>query len=421
MEAAELMSCVFIRLAVLAAAFSVVAGCSMIPDSGPSRRDIESKATAALPASRDGSILDYALVDLNRSVLPLIDDPGPGSLFATFGAGHGPLPEIKVGVGDAVQVTLFESQSGGLFVPLDAGSRPGNFVALPSQTVDAKGTITVPYAGQIRALNRGAPAIQQEIIDKLKDRAIDPQVVVAIVSQTSTEVTVLGDVNTPGKIAINPAGDRVLDAISSAGGIHNPGYDEFVTLQRHGLDGTVYFANLVKYPRENVFVAPGDTLYVYQYQREFLAFGATGASGQFKFLQENVTLGDAVAKAGGLLDDRAEPGQVFVYRIEKRSTLEKMGVDTSKFPLESEDIPTIFRINFRDPSSFFAARRFPMRDNDIIYVDNADQVEITKFLVMLATVSGATSAVTNDAANTKGAVLYLQNHCGMMNGGWNCP
>ena len=384
-----------------------LAGCSMIPDSGPSRRAVESQASVTLNASTGGSILDYVLVDLNRVVLPLIYDPGPGSLLRTFGAGHGPVPEIKVGVGDTVQVTLFEAQAGGLFIPVDAGSRPGNFVSLPNQTVDSKGFITVPYAGQIRALNRGTPAIQQEIIDKLKDRAIEPQAVVSIVSQTSTQVTVIGEVNNPGKISINPAGDRVLDAISRAGGIRDPGYEEFVTLQRRGLKGTVYFINLVKDPHENVFVEPGDTLYVYQYQRAFMAFGATGASGQFKFLQENVTLSDAVGKAGGLLDSRAEPGQVFVYRIEKRSTLEKMGADVSNFPGDRQDIPTIFRVNFRDPSGFFAARRFPMRDNDIIYVDNADQVEITKFLNMITTVTNATSTVATDAANTKSAIRYL--------------
>ena len=95
----------------------------------------------------------------------------------TFGAGHGPVPEIKVGVGDTVQVTLFEAQAGGLFIPTDAGARPGNFVALPNQTVDSKGYITVPYAGQVRVLNRGTPAIQQDIVDKLKNRAIEPQAV----------------------------------------------------------------------------------------------------------------------------------------------------------------------------------------------------------------------------------------------------
>jgi polysaccharide export outer membrane protein len=404
-----------------AAALAVIlTGCAIVPDSGPARRTVEAEASATLDDSSGAAILQYALVELNRYVLPLITDPGPGSLLRTFGAGHGPLPEIKVGVGDTVQVTLFEAQAGGLFIPTDAGSRPGNFVALPPQTVDSKGFITVPYAGQIRVLNRGTPAIQQEIVAKLKDRAIEPQAVVSLASQTSTLATVVGDVNTPGRIAINPAGDRVLDAISRAGGIRNPGYEEFVTLQRRGLKGTVYFLNLVKDPRENIYVEPGDTLYVYQYQRSFTAFGATGVSGQFKFLQEDVTLSDAVGKAGGLLDSRAEPGQVFVYRVETRATLEKMGVDLSKFDANRVDIPTIYRVNFRDPSGFFAAQRFPMRDDDVIYVDNADQVEITKFLSMITTITGAASSVAGDAASTKGSVLYLENRCATMSGVLNC-
>jgi polysaccharide export outer membrane protein len=151
-----------------------------------------------------------------------------------------------------------------------------------------------------------------------------------------------------------------------------------------------------------------------------MAFGATGVSGQFKFLQENVTLNDAVGKAGGLLDSRAEPGQVFVYRIESRATLQRMGVDTSTFPQDRQDIPTIFRVNFRDPSGFFAARRFPMRDNDIIYVDNADQVEITKFLNMVTTVTGSASTAANDASGTKSSLLYLMNQCAHSAGNLEC-
>jgi len=409
-----------IRSVAAGLALAILSGCTMIPDSGPSRRDVESHAAATAADASGAAILDYALVDLNRFVLPWIDDPGPGSLLHTFGAGHGPSPEIKVGVGDAVQVTLFEAQGGGLFIPVDAGSRPGNYVTLPLQTVDAKGFITVPYAGQVRALARGTPAIQKDIVDRLKDRAIEPQALVSIVTQTSTNVTVVGDVTTAGKIAINPAGDRVLDAISRAGGIRNPGYEEFVTLQRRGLKGTVYFLNLVKDPKENVFVEPGDTLYVYQYQRAFIAFGATGTSGQFKFLQENLTLNDAVGKAGGLLDARADPGQVFVYRIETRSTLAQMGVDVSAFAEDRTEIPTIFRVNFRDPSGFFAARRFPMRDNDIIYVDNADQVEVTKFLSMITAVTGSASAAAGDASLSKSSVLYLMNRCAAASGNFQC-
>jgi polysaccharide export outer membrane protein len=408
------------RLAAVLTVFAT-AGCSMLSDSGPSRRDLESRATATVPESADRTLLDYALVDLNRMVLPLVEDPGPGSLLLTFGAGHRPAPPLTVGIGDTVQVTLFEAQSGGLFIPVDAGSRPGNFVTLPNQTVDSRGFISVPYAGQIAVLNRSTPQVQREIVEKLTNRAIEPQAVVTLVNQSATQFTVLGDLNTPGKLTLNAAGDRVLDAISRAGGIRNPGYEEFVTLQRNGLKGTVYFLNLIKDPRENIFVESGDTLYVYQYQRAFLAFGATGESGQFKFLQEKLSLSDAVGKAGGLLDNRAEPGQVFVYRLEKRATLEKMGVDVSPFADDEDDIPTIFRVSLRDPSGYFAASRFPMRDGDVLYVDNADQVEVAKFLGMMTNFTGSTSGAALDAANAKAAVLYLQNRCGPASGVINCP
>jgi polysaccharide export outer membrane protein len=403
------------RYLVVACLVTSVAGCATLPDSGPAHRSVEANASVSILGT--APVFDYALVDLNRNILPFIVDPGPGSLFRTFGTGRGPAPEIRVGIGDTVQVTLFEAQSGGLFIPTDAGARPGNFVALPGQTVDSKGYITVPYAGQILALNRSTPAIQQDIINKLKDRAIEPQAVVAITSQTSSEVTVVGEVNKPDKVAINANGDTVLDAISRAGGIKDQGYENYVTLQRHGLKGTVYFLNLVKDPKENIFVKPGDAIYVSFYQRSFIAFGATGASGangslgssaQFKFQQETLTLNDAVGKAGGLLDSRSDPGQVFVYRLENRTALEKMGADTSHFPEDRQLIPTIYRVNFRDPSGFFASQKFPMRDGDVLYVDNADQVELTKFLSLITTVTSSASTVAVDASAVKAGWQFLK-------------
>jgi polysaccharide export outer membrane protein len=122
-----------------------------------------------------------------------------------------------------------------------------------------------------------------------------------------------------------------------------------------------------------------------------------------------MTLNEAVGKAGGLLDARAEPGQVFVYRIEQRSTLEKMGVEMTNFDPSRQVIPTVYRANLRDPSSYFAARKFLMRDNDVIYVDNADYVELTKFLALLTSVPNAVAAVATDAATTEAAVRYMQN------------
>jgi polysaccharide export outer membrane protein len=311
-----------------------------------------------------------------------------------------------------VQISVFESSAGGLFIPAEAGVRPGNFVTLPSQTVDRSGTISVPFAGQIQAAGRSIPDIQREIETKLENRAIEPQVLITLVEQNATEVAVVGDVvNGANKFRIRPGGERVLDVISKAGGTKFPGYELFVTLQRGKKRATVYFPSLVNNPSENIFVAPGDMVYLYREQQKFVAVGALGSSnqtsgvtGQYAFEQEKLSLNEAVAKAGGLLDSRANPGQVFLYRMEYREALSAMHVDLSKFPRDLKFIPTVYRANFRDPSSFFFAQKFPMRHKDVIYVSNADAVEVVKFLSYLRSITSTVSGVAGDAVLTKDAI-----------------
>jgi polysaccharide biosynthesis/export protein len=393
---------------------AALAACTQLPVDGPQYRDITTGATSTLRAERGAVAFDYVLVDVTRSVVELVDSIGPDSFFRTFGAGHEPAPAIRVGVGDIVQVSIFESAAGGLFIPAEAGVRPGNFVTLPPQTIDRAGTVTVPYAGNVRASGRTTSEIQRDIETKLANRAIEPQVVVTIVEQNATEVAVGGDGVTGAKLRIRPVGERVLDMISRAGALRYAGYELFVTLQRNKRRATVYFPILVNNPAENIFVAPGDTIYVYREQQKFIAVGALGTSngstitvgiganaglsGLFSFDQERLSLNEAVAKAGGLSDGRADPAGVFIYREEYRAALSRMGVDLSKFPPDLKFIPTIYRANFRDPSSFFVAHQFPMRHRDIIYVANADAIEVDKFLAYVTSITSATATVTANAA-----------------------
>ncbi len=72
-------------------------------------------------------------------------------------------PEVRARVGDLVQVTIFESASGGLFTAPQAANNSGgggNFVNLPPQPVDVNGQISVPYAGSIRVAGRPLSAVQ---------------------------------------------------------------------------------------------------------------------------------------------------------------------------------------------------------------------------------------------------------------------
>jgi polysaccharide biosynthesis/export protein len=386
-----------------------LSGCNVLPAGGPRHRDISSGAAAGLLSQKDTVAFNYVLLDINRVVLDHVADIGPGSLFRSFGKGYGPAPVIRVGVGDVVQIAIFESSSGGLFIPSEAGVRPGNFVTLPTQEVDRAGNVTVPYAGQVPVVGRTVPEIQSDIEVRLAKRAIEPQVVVTLLERNASEVTVVGDVvNAANRFRVRPGGERVLDMIARAGGLRYPGYELFVTLQRGKQRTTVYFPTLVNRPEENIFVAPGDTVYVFREQQRFVAVGAlgavgltTGLTGQYAFEQERLSLNEAVARAGGLLDVRANPGQVFLYRIEHRDMLERLQLDLRAFPTEQVMIPVVYRANFRDPSSFFFAQSFPMRHKDVIYVSNADAVEVSKFLVFLQQITSTASGVSRDIIITQ--------------------
>jgi len=378
-----------------------LASCNSLPRSGPAHQAIDKGATKFLTTKKSVGI-NYALVDISKSVASVFDYTIINSLEKGFGGGKGGPPQDPLGIGDVLEITIFEAQAGGLFIPDDAGSRPGNYITLPKQTVDRTGMINVPYAGAIRAAGRPVGEVQAEIEKRLANRAIEPQVIITTTLSRSSNISVLGDVNTPAQLDLSPGGERVLDVIARAGGLNAPQYETYVTIERHNRKATVLFRTLIDKPSENIYVRPGDTVFVSRERRTYLVFGATEEAGRIDFEDSNLTLGEAIAKTGGLLDSRADPAQVFLYRIVPRETLQKMGVDVSHFT--SDEIPTIFRANLRDPAIFFAIQEFKMKDKDIIYVSNADAVELTKFLNLVYNVSTTVAAVPENASTTKNSI-----------------
>ena len=348
------------------------AGCSIMPSSGPQDFSVKSGVTASGP--------QYGLVKLNPSVIEILKEYGPGALAGTFPDKSRP-KDITFGIGDTVSVTIFEAAAGGLFIPAEAGVRPGNFVQLPNQNVDIYGNLTVPYAGAIKAAGRTPSQIQQDIVKAIGNRAIEPQAIVALITQNTSLISVLGEVNTPSRLVGNAAGERVLDLISRAGGLKDQGYESWVTLERGNKRATVPFGALVYQPDNNVWVHPGDTIYVYREPQVFLAFGASGQQGQFPFNMWKISMTQAMAIAGGLLDVQAEPAGVYVYRREPRELAERIGVDCSKFT--GPFVPVVYNVNFRDPAGYFLATKFEMRDKDVLFAANAATVDTAKIFQLI--------------------------------------
>lgn len=379
----------FIRASVVCLLISG-GGCAEMPTSGPSSSDIRS-------GSLEPEGLAYGLVPLTPATVDILRQYEPKGLAGTF-TDRRPPSDLKYGIGDILSVTIFEAAAGGLFIPAEAGVRPGNFVVLPDQAIDSDGNISVPYAGKIKAAGRTPSEVQASIVEAIRNRAIEPQASVNLIQQRTSLITVLGEVNTPARYPSPASGarDRILDVITRAGGIKGQGFETWVMLERDGKRATVPFENLVMYPSNNIYAQPGDRIYVYREQQKFIALGATGQSGEFNFDAWRVNLAEGVSKAGGLIDAQADPAAVFMYRAEPRDVAERLGVDVAKFP-GAAIVPVIYSINFRDPGGFFLASRVQMRNGDIIFVSNARSVEVTKFLQYVRVILATTSDTINTA------------------------
>jgi polysaccharide export outer membrane protein len=376
-----------------------MSGClAFTPESGPTADAVTSGRSQTLP---------YVLMPLNARTIEVVGAMEPKGLAGVFTDRRKPA-DIKFGIGDVISITVFEAAAGGLFIPVEAGVRPGNFVALPDQAVDNDGNISVPYAGIIKAAGRTNVEVQNDIIQKIKNRAIEPQVIVALSSQRTNLISIMGDVNNPVRYAAAASGanDKITDAITRAGGIKSQGYETWVTLERGGKRATVPFENLIMDARNNIFVQPEDRIYVYTEPQKFLAFGASGQQGEIAFNAWRINLAEAVGKAGGLIDTQADPGTVFVYRREPREVAIRLTPEAAK--IHGPTIPVIFQADLSDPSGYFVATKFMMRNQDVLFAANAKQVEVGKFLDFvnqsLATAGNAASVV-NGAYAVRANVL----------------
>src|ERR1700719_1417536 len=101
-------------------------GCSFFPVAGPSSVDINSGTSETVP---------YALIKLSPETIDILAAYEPKGLAGAF-TDRRPSANITFGIGDVVSVTIFEAAAGGLYIPLEAGVRAGQFVNISEQIVD---------------------------------------------------------------------------------------------------------------------------------------------------------------------------------------------------------------------------------------------------------------------------------------------
>ena len=366
-------------IAVLGPALLGFSACSSLPGQGPSTNDVMQQQASVEQGPR------YEVVDIDAPVVEALRRRGYQSFSSRFGDRR-LSSEPVIGVGDSVSVTIWEASAGGLFsAPLlpDKLSVGSNSAMIPEQVVGRDGGITVPYAGRIHVAGQTTRAVQRTIEKALAGKAIEPQVLVNVVRPVSDSVSVVGEVTAGSRIPLSVRGDRLLDVIAEAGGVKAPVNETFVELTRGSATARMPLTTIIASPGEDVYLHPNDVLTLVRDPQTFIAYGATGRNAEIPFDADGINLAQALAKAGGLLDDRSDPRGVFIFRFEPESVLRAIRPDS---PLLGRGRLTqvVYRLNLSDPNSLFLEQGFHIANRDVIYVSNSPSTEVQKALGIVA-------------------------------------
>jgi polysaccharide export outer membrane protein len=363
------------RLAALSFALALGA-CSEMPRSGPNAKTIEQSGSEAAPP--DSGVVQ--VVDIDDAVVRQLVDKQKLQLFSETFGDQAPSAQL-IGPGDSVEVTIWETPPAALFgvASIDPRLSATSVAApLPAQMVDREGLISVPFAGRIKAAGLTPAAVSAAVVQALKGKANQPQVLVRVLQNISSTVTVVGEVSANVRMPLTAGGERLLDALAAAGGVRQPVGKVSLQITR----GTQYHALpldlVIRDPRQNIALRPGDVVTALFQPLSFTALGATGRQDEVPFEAQGITLAQAMGRIGGLMDNRSDPRGVFIFRFEPQATL-----DWPRQPVAATPeglVPVVYRLDLADPRSFFAMQSFPMHHRDIVYVSNAPIAELQKFL-----------------------------------------
>ena len=318
--------------------------------------------------------VDYAIADRLR------EDAARQRFSKEF---EGPVrAQHDIGPGDVLQVYIWEAPPAMLFTPqaiAAAGLALGTsgMVSLPDQVVDDSGDIEVPFAGRVHVEGLTIAQVESRISAGLTGKANRPQVIVRLVANTTQTVTVIGDVAHSMEVPMSPGGVRLLRALALAGGVTRPVEKTSIQLSRAGHVATLPFQSVLRDPAENIPLRAGDVVTALYQPSSFTVLGAAGRNAEVNFEASGITLTEALARAGGVDDSRADPAGVFVFRFESPDAL---SWPSPPRLLIHGRVPTIFRFDLRNPATFFAAQAFPIDNHDLIYVSNAPVSDLQKVL-----------------------------------------
>jgi len=233
--------------------------------------------------------------------------------------------DYKLGQGDAIRIVVFQN---------------------PDLTLDSRvsesGTITYPLIGTVEIGGLSIEAAEQRIASGLKEGGFvqKPQVNIVLMQVRGNQVSVLGQVNRPGRFPLETANTRVSDVLAMAGGIAPMGSDTIIIT---GIRDGKPFRQEIDLPSiyigdksaDDILVASGDVFYVHR-APVFYIYGEAQRSGSYR-IERGMTIQQALAQAGGPTL-RGSEDRIRVHRRMPGGEVAKISLDAHEAVMQDDVI-----------------------------------------------------------------------------------
>lgn len=391
----------FIRPHLILLAATALSGCATLPRNGPTGSQIERSAKQ--------NTIGFQIVDINPSNIGALSamSNSSGSLAALAAGGE----VDQIGPGDVLSIEIYEvgvTLFGGRATIGTANVSSDSDAGISAQNetlggsgviVDRDGNISLPYAGTIPVTGLTTTEVQDRIVARLRDKSQSPQVIVSLRRNSANTVVIMGDIASPGRLPLTLVRERLLDAIAEKGGISRTvqtgsstatgtgAQDVVVRFTRRGHVAEQSLDSIAAGSPDDLVLLGGDRIELIRQPRTFTVFGALDRISQIPFESRTLTLAEALARAGGPNDGRADPKSVFVFRLVPAGGLEG--------GQQAPQTPVAYRINMMQAQNYFLAQRFVMRDKDMIYIGNASANQPLKVIQAFGQLFSPVVAVQN--------------------------
>lgn len=360
------------------------AGCQVVPGQGPLAGAIADAAgRSALELSIPRATV-FELVHVNADTARLVSSYQSRILSRRFGFGRQGSGAL-IGVGDQLKVTIFEAGTDGLFSTTESKQISIDLVVQPD------GTGAIPYVGAVRFAGRTLEQARASIRAGLEGKAVQPDVVITALDTPSRTVTVAGAVNSSGLIPLSLTGDQIAEVIAKAGGNNAQPFETYVTMTRGNKVARVLLKTIIENPSENIFILPGDQIFLTRDPRTFTLLGETIVNNRIEFGSNDLSLLEAIALGGGGADERVDAKGYFVFRYEEADIVEAL-LGKKRFHellnkgMQPDDIgryPIVYQIDMAQPQSLFVGQTFPINNRDVVYAARHPVVDLAKFVAIV--------------------------------------